>query len=146
MPPPERRDPTSGKPTYTAGALAIVRDDAGRLLWVRRRDSGWWELPGGVIEFGETPAEAVVRETKEESGFDVAVDRLAAVDWKREHADAVLVFECRLVGGAAKPSDETSAVAFFDVAAPPAGVPPKILERVHAVLASPDRAVLRSTS
>jgi len=144
--PPDRRDPTTGKPTYTAGAFAVVRDARGRVLWIRRRDTGWWALPGGVIEFGETPAQAAVRETREETGFEVEVVRLAAVDWKREQADAVFVFECRLASGTATPSEETSEVAFFDVAAPPPDIPEKYLERVRAVLASPERAVLRSTS
>lgn len=33
--PPDRRDPVSGKPTYTAGAFAIIRDEQGRVLWIR---------------------------------------------------------------------------------------------------------------
>jgi 8-oxo-dGTP pyrophosphatase MutT (NUDIX family) len=143
--PIERRDPVTGKPTYTAGAFAIVRDDGGRVLWIRRRDTGWWGLPGGVIEFGETPADAAIRETREETGFSVDVLRLAAIDWKREAADAVLVFECRITGGSATPSDETSDVRFFDVADPP-DAPTKTVERVRGVIASPDRVLLRSTS
>ena len=142
--PPDRRDPATNKPTYTAGAFAIARDDAGRVLWVRRRGNGRWGLPGGVIELGETPAEAVVRETREESGFDVEVVRLAVVDWKLEQADVVLAFECRILGGAAATSDETSEVAFFDVA-PPADVAQRYVDRVRDCLDSPDRVLLRST-
>lgn len=143
--PPDRRDPATGKPTYTAGAFAIVRDDQGRVLWIRRRDTGWWGLPGGVIEFGETPGVAVVREAFEETGFTVEVLRLAAVDWKRADADAVFVFECRITGGTATPSEESSEVRFFDVAQPP-DAPTKIIDRIRDVIASPDRVLLRSTS
>jgi 8-oxo-dGTP pyrophosphatase MutT (NUDIX family) len=140
----DRRDPQTGKPTYTAGAFAIVRDDSGRVLWIQRRDTGWWGLPGGVIEFGETPAEAVVRETLEESGFTVEVLRLAAVDWKRAVADGVFVFECRITGGTATPSEESSEVRFFGVAEPPEA-PAHIISRIQDVIASPDRVLLYST-
>src|SRR5258708_40150775 len=122
--PPARRDPASGKPTYTAGAFAIARDEAGRVLWIRRRDTGWWGLPGGVIEFGETPGDAAVREAFEETGFVVEVIRLAAIDWKRAVADAVFVFECRITGGGATPSREASEGRCIDLAPPPDAPPP----------------------
>ena len=143
--PPERRDPASGKPTYTAGAFAIVRDERGRVLWIRRSDTGWWGLPGGVIEFGETPGDAAVREAFEETGFVVEVIRLAAIDWKRAVADAVFVFECRITGGTATPSAETSEVVFIDMAEPP-NAPPHIIERIRRVISSPHEALLLSTS
>ncbi|GGM83870.1 NUDIX hydrolase [Thermopolyspora flexuosa] len=59
---------------------AIVLDDAGRLLLVRRArppGAGLWSLPGGRVEPGETDAEAVVREVREETGLVVRVGRLA---------------------------------------------------------------------
>ena len=143
--PPDRRDPTSGKPTYTAGAFAIIRDEKGRVLWIRRRDNGWWGLPGGGIEFGETPVDAVVRESFEETGFTVEVLRLAAIDWKRKVADAVFVFECRVTGGTATLSDESSEVRFIDMAEPP-DAPPHIIERIRRVIASPGQVLLQSTS
>lgn len=142
--PPDRRDPISGKPTYTAGAFAVICDPQGRVL-IRRRDNGRYGLPGGVIEFGETPDAAVLRETVEETGFTVEVMRLAAVDWKRSIADAVFVFECRITGGTATPSDETSEVVFIDRATPPDAAP-HVIARVQEVLASPDRVLLQSTS
>ena len=143
--PPDRRDPVSGKPTYTAGAFAVIRDDEGRVLRIRRRDTGRWGLPGGGIEFGETPADAVVREAFEETGFTVEVLRLAAIDWKRKVADAVFVFECRITGGTATPSAESSEVTFIDIAEPP-NAPPHILARVRAIIASPDQVLMQSTS
>ena len=45
--------------SLTPTAFAAVRDDLGRLLLVRRIDSGNWELPGGRVELGESAARAV---------------------------------------------------------------------------------------
>lgn len=61
---------------------AIVHDDAGRLLLVRRRNppsAGLWSLPGGRVEPGEGDADAVVRELAEETGLDVEPQALVGV-------------------------------------------------------------------
>lgn len=68
-------DPNSVTPT----AFAAVLDDEGRLLLVRRCDSGDWELPGGRVELGESVPAAAEREVEEESGVRVRVTRLAGV-------------------------------------------------------------------
>jgi len=60
-------------------AFAAVRDLTGRLLLVRRCDTGDWELPGGHVDPGESAAAAAVRETAEESGITVQVTGLAGL-------------------------------------------------------------------
>jgi 8-oxo-dGTP diphosphatase len=60
-------------------AFAAVRDLTGRLLLVRRCDTGDWELPGGHVDPGESATEAAVRETAEESGITVQVTGLAGI-------------------------------------------------------------------
>jgi len=58
---------------------AIVRDQAGRLLLIQRGhepETGRWSLPGGRIEPGESDPQAVVRETREETGLQVTCGAL----------------------------------------------------------------------
>ena len=58
-------------PSYTLGAQArVVRDD-GRVLLVKAAYRWSWGMPGGLMDAGEAPADAAVRETKEEAGLDV---------------------------------------------------------------------------
>lgn len=100
---------------------ALVRDAEGRLL-VRQRPDGTWSLPAGAIEPGETPAQAVVRETLEETGLQVVPERVAAVvggescrvqsSNGHEIEYLVTVFECRIRGAVLNTSDETVAVRF----------------------------------
>jgi 8-oxo-dGTP pyrophosphatase MutT (NUDIX family) len=91
------------------GVAAIVRDADNRVLFMRRSDNGEWSLPAGAIDPGETPAEAVVREVREETGLEVKPARIAGVFGGKgfrvryENGDeaeyTVIVFDCETVGG-----------------------------------------------
>jgi 8-oxo-dGTP pyrophosphatase MutT (NUDIX family) len=54
-----------------SGARAVVRDEAGRILVIRRRDNGRWAFPAGGMELGESILECCVREVREETGLEV---------------------------------------------------------------------------
>lgn len=97
---------------------AVFRE--GRVLLVREISDGGWTLPGGWADVNQSPAECVEREISEESGFSARAIKLAAIhDYHRRHsphhADSIykLFFICDLTGGSARPSEETSEVAFF---------------------------------
>jgi 8-oxo-dGTP diphosphatase len=74
-------------PTIPASAGALVRGRKGRLLILKPTYKGGWTIPGGVVEVGESPWETCRRETKEESGLDVATGRLVCVDFLRPRPD-----------------------------------------------------------
>jgi 8-oxo-dGTP diphosphatase len=97
------------------GATAVVMDGAGRLLLGQRADNGRWALPGGGVDPGEQPAEAVVREVYEETGVHVTVERLAGVVLRQSsYANGDVCqymsvwFRCRATGGTARVNDEES--------------------------------------
>lgn len=51
------------------GGRGVVRDDAGRVLLMQRSDNGYWSMPGGAMELGESIADCAIRETWEETGI-----------------------------------------------------------------------------
>ena len=96
------------------GAYGICRDGAGRVLLARNSDAssfpGLWSLPGGGVDQGEHPDDALVREFGEETGLEVRIDGLRAVtaDVARlpsgdlEHTDRV-IYDVSVVGGNLRP-------------------------------------------
>jgi ADP-ribose pyrophosphatase YjhB (NUDIX family) len=99
----------------TQGVSTVVLD-ARRVLLQKRRDFRIWALPGGRVELGETLEDAAIRETFEETGLHVRLERKIGTYWKPQHDDTVTVFAARVVGGEiVRVSDETRDVRWFDL-------------------------------
>ena len=103
------------------GVTGIVRDEGDRVLLTRRRDNGRWSVPAGMIEPGEQPADAVLREVFEETGVRARIDGLGGVAThpveypNGDRCEYLNVwFRCRATGGAARVGDdENLEVAWF---------------------------------
>lgn len=90
---------TFATPRVAAGALFL--DPAGRVLLVHPTYKDTWDIPGGYVERGESPATACRREVREELSLDRGPLRLAAVDWApndREGDKLLFVFDCGPLG------------------------------------------------
>jgi 8-oxo-dGTP diphosphatase len=88
----------------------VIRDVRGRILLARRtqgRDlAGRWEFPGGKVEQGETPEQALQRELQEELGIDAVVgDAIIAVPQRAPKALTLDVYEIRSYRGAPRGLD-----------------------------------------
>jgi ADP-ribose pyrophosphatase YjhB (NUDIX family) len=132
-----------GYATPKLDVRAAVFDDAGRVLLVRERVDGAWALPGGWADVGESLAEGVAREVREESGYEVVVDRLLGLYERERWGHPPLPFftlkavlAARVVGGAPATSSETDEVGWFARdRLPPLSVgrnSPQLLARVFA--------------
>lgn len=65
--------------TIVVAVTAVVLDSLGRILMIRRGDSGLWAIPGGAQDIGETIVDATVREVLEETGIRIRVTRLVGI-------------------------------------------------------------------
>lgn len=103
-------------PKVAAGALV---EKAGQVLLARRGippGRGLWCLPSGFVECDESPEEAAVREVKEETGLEVALDGLLGIYtyWDDPRGPGILIlYRGHVVGGELSPSHEVTEVAFF---------------------------------
>lgn len=101
---------------------ALVHDEAGRLLLIRRGrepGQGCWSLPGGRVEPGESDEQAVVREVLEETGLEVTVG--AHIGAVRRPAPDGGVYEihdyaCRATGGELRAGDDADDARWVDAA------------------------------
>jgi ADP-ribose pyrophosphatase YjhB (NUDIX family) len=92
-----------GRYRRAEGAHVLARDRAGRILVVRATYLGpGWTLPGGHVERHEAPHHAAARETREETGLEVAVERLLLVDARRPRGVS-FVFAGSVIGGEMDP-------------------------------------------
>jgi ADP-ribose pyrophosphatase YjhB (NUDIX family) len=123
-------DPAAPKPnSLVVAASAVVVNADGHLLLHRRSDNAQWSIPGGAMELGESIAQTVVREVREETGLDVEIERLVGIYSHPGYVVAYsngevrqqfsICFACRVVGGELATSDESLEVAFFSAEAIP---------------------------
>jgi ADP-ribose pyrophosphatase YjhB (NUDIX family) len=111
----------TGYATPKLGVRGAVFDAAGRILMVREVvDGNRWTLPGGWADVNQTPAQSVIREVFEESGYHVRPVKLAAVWYRARQAQPATAFSvvrmffvCALEGGEPATSLETSEVGWF---------------------------------
>jgi ADP-ribose pyrophosphatase YjhB (NUDIX family) len=100
-------------PRHSVSVAAAVTNNDGRVLVIRRRDTGAWQLPGGILELGETIEQGVRREVHEETGVTVEPIRLTGVYKNMNRGVVALVFLARPIGGTPQPTDEADAVEWW---------------------------------
>lgn len=115
---------------FTIGAFAIIFNDERKILLCHRRDYDLWNLPGGGVESGESPWDAVLREAKEETGLEVEISRLAGIYSKPEKDEIIFSFICAVSGGHLVLNDEADKIEYFPIDKLPPNTPPKQVERI----------------
>jgi ADP-ribose pyrophosphatase YjhB (NUDIX family) len=118
---PVLREHIKREPIILPGAIALIRDEAGRILVTKRSAFDSWDLPSGFSDLGETVTQTTVREVLEETGLHVTLTRILGV-----YSDPALMYgrypngdevygvgalmECRVDGGSLR-ADGTENVA-----------------------------------
>jgi len=100
---------------FKIGVFAIITDNQGRVLLCHRRDHDLWNLPGGGVETGESPWDALVREIKEETCLEAKPVHLTGVYSKPDKNEIVLSFACEVTGGSIALNDEVDKIEYFEV-------------------------------
>ena len=105
------------------GVAAVIQDKSNRLL-LQEKHKEAWSLPAGAIELGESPREAIIREVREETGYDATVKSIIDVFGGKtfrytypnggQVAYVITLFHCEIISGDGKFTDtETKSIRYF---------------------------------
>lgn len=119
----ELRSKVGNQVLMIPGVAAVILNESNQLL-LQKKSDGSWSLPAGMIEPGESPSQAVIREVREETGLAVEVERVLGVfggegfGFAYPNGDqveyTVIMFKCQQTGQFAEDLDEeTSELAWF---------------------------------
>jgi 8-oxo-dGTP diphosphatase len=129
------------RPRHSVSVAAVITDDDGRVLVVQRRDTGKWEIPGGVLELDESIHDGVRREVAEETGVQIEPERLTGVYKNIRLGVVALVFRARVISGRPGPTEESANVGWWTLDAIEAGMAEAFAIRVLDAIDSHEPAI-----
>ncbi len=138
---------------HKVAAVVLLQDVQGRVLLVRRAwepQQGLWSLPGGYVDYDETPVEAAIRECREETGLEIEdvtlLDLYGRPKKNAAHhglgADVIVLYRARLAGGHLTPADDATDAGFFPLDA----LPPLAFQSTRRVITALRNQQHRETS
>ena len=101
-------------PKHFVSAATIVINDKNEILLIKGPLRGW-EMPGGIVEEGESLKAAAIRETREESGIDIEVVKFCGIFQNVERSICNTLFLAKAIGGQTTTSAESLEVGFFPI-------------------------------
>ena len=104
------------RPLFQVFAAAVILDEEKNILLVKSTYNRFhpWGLPGGSLEYGEHPEDAVIREVHEETGLTICIEKLLLIkSWTPDRVG--MFYLCKVTGGSFYPSDEVSEFAYFSL-------------------------------
>lgn len=114
--------PEKDYPTVKVDVRGFVLNEKDEILMAKESVDGKWTIPGGWADIGDSPSEAVLKEIREETGFDAKVVRLLAVYDKRCHPHPPeafyiykLIFFCKIIGGELQHGFDMQGADFFPI-------------------------------
>ncbi len=130
-------------PQFAIGVFGVIFNEKEEILLCHRRDYDLWNLPGGTLEGGESVAECMLREIKEETGLDAEIVKLIGVYSKKEKNNIAFSFVCKVVGGEITLNDEADQIEYFSLDKFPSNMSPKQVERIKDALEYPDDVIFK---
>lgn len=128
--------PACGYVHFNDPKVAVVTfiTQENRVLLVKRGvepEAGKWALPAGYVDYGEDPRETAFRETREETGLEIAIIGLFDVMFYRgNNAVIVIIYEGQAIGGQLQAGDDAIEARWFT----PVELPELAFESTHAVI------------
>jgi ADP-ribose pyrophosphatase YjhB (NUDIX family) len=129
---------------FKIGVFAIITNKKNEVLLCHRKDHDLWNLPGGGLENNESPWDGVIREVKEETGFNSKVEKLIGVYHKPKKNEIVMSFLCSVINGNIILNEEADKIEFFPFSKLPKNVSQKHKERIKDSFINSKEIILKS--
>ena len=104
------------RPLFQVFAAGVIFNRDNKILLVKSTYQRFhpWGLPGGSLDYGESPEDAVKREVWEETGLNIEIERFLLVKtWSPDRVG--LYYLCEIIGGELHPTDEVSEAGYFSL-------------------------------
>lgn len=105
--------PNTSTSLHSVSVAAVIVDDQQRALAIKRRDTGRWEPPGGVLEPHEPIERGLIREVHEETGLDIEPEQLTGVYKNVTRGIVALVFRCRALNTPLRSTSEAAEISWL---------------------------------
>lgn len=129
---------------FSVSAACVVINSDSEILLIQRDDNKEWQIPGGVVELGEAPDEAAIRETLEETGYTISSPKLTGVYTNIQRGIIANVFSTTEFTGHSQTSDESIQVKFLPLQTALEKVPEIFTKRITDALEFNGEVVFRS--
>lgn len=119
------------KHKFTIWVFAIITNENNEVLIIHRTDKDIRNLPWWWLEWWESPEDGVIREVKQETGFDTVIDKLWGIYTKIKRNEVVLIFHCTVIWGTLCINNESDGFRYIDQSSIPENTAPKHIERIY---------------
>jgi ADP-ribose pyrophosphatase YjhB (NUDIX family) len=116
---------------FAKSASVVIFDSKDRVLLSHRRDLDIWNLPGGGVGVGESPQNALIRNTRDNTGLKIKINDLVGIYGKSRKGEISFVFLGKVKGGKLKKTKEADKHRYFKLKKIPKNTLPKHLERIQ---------------
>ena len=131
-------------PRLVVTTIVFIAQGDAILLVKQNYGKGYWSLPGGVVELGESLEEAAIREVKEETGLNIRIQKVVGIYSKPSEGALAVSLVGEVVGGKLEPQHEIAECVFFSFNELPSPVRDHLSQRIADFRERRPQAILRT--
>lgn len=124
---------------------ALFSENRKEILLIKRRDVPVWVLPGGGVDEGENEEDAIIREVKEETGYNIKIIRkVGEYTPLNKLTKFTHLYECKILSGKAIISSESKDIKFFNLRNLPKYLPPPFPEWIKDAFRNDNKLIKKT--
>jgi 8-oxo-dGTP diphosphatase len=131
-------------PRLVVATIVFISQDDSILLVKQNYGKGYWSLPGGMVEIGESLEEGAIREVREETGLDIRIRKVIGIYSKPSEGAIATSLEGEVIGGKLEPQHEVVECGYFHLSEMPSPIRDHLFQRIDDFREHRLQAVIRT--